>query len=416
MYMVKSEQERFGWGYRVMPSFVYSTHGDGTKRRIAADNLPQALLRLKDDGVSVQSIDPDEQELDLRLPLSTRRLLPSVYTQLAGMLDEGLGIGESLRRIAAELRAPKLRLSLMALGDAADDGLSLSEAMARQPAIYAATVRAAVRSGETTGDLPGALRGLSEHQRALMLMSRGLSLPLIYPVFILAVAGAYMVFIATFIFPKFMQLFMDLGMEGSDFPAPTRMAIVLSRVTPMIVLGLVIAFGALWLAWRAYDRSRRGMYTFGLWRLRLPVVGRVALYTALARATSTLAMLLRGGVDTVTALRLASDAAGDLVVSTALRRAEAVYQDGGSIVEGLRETHALPDEFVFRMGVAQSEGYLADVLDNIASDYMEATEQLVRRWVIIAGPVTVILLGIVVGFVATASFLPLIGIISNLSQ
>ena len=68
------------------------------------------------------------------------------------------------------------------------------------------------------------------------------------------------------------------------------------------------------------------------------------------------------------------------------------------------------------MGVAQSEGYLADVLDYIASDYMEATEQLVRRWVIIAGPVTVILLGIVVGFGATASFLPLIGIIGNLSQ
>ena len=416
MYMAKSEQERFAWGYEVMPSFVYSTHGDSTKRRIAAANLPQALLRLKDDGVSVQTIDPDEQELDLRLPLSARRLLPSVYVQLAGMLDEGLGTGESLRRVVAELRAPKVRLSLMALGDAVDDGVSLSEAMARQPGIYVPTVRAAVRAGETTGDLPGALRDLSEHQRELMLMSRGLSLPLIYPIFILAVAGGYIVFVASFIFPKFVQLFTDLGMEGSDFPAPTRMAMALSHVTPMIVLGLLIAFGALWLAWRAYDRSRRGMYSFGLWRLRIPIFGRVALYTALARATSTLAMLLRGGVDTVTALRLASDAAGDQVVGMALRRAEAVYEDGGSIVEGLRETHALPDEFVFRMGVAQSEGYLAEVLDNIASDYMEATEQLVRRWVMISGPVIVIALGIVVGFMGIASFAPLIGIIGNLSQ
>ncbi len=399
-----------------MPSFVYSTHEDSTRRRISAESLPQALLRLKDDGVAVERIDPDGQELDLRLPLSTRRLLPAVYTQFAGMLDEGLGMGESLRRVAAELRAPKLRLSLMALGDATDDGLSLSEAMAQQPGIYVATVRAAVRAGETTGDLPAALRGLSEHQRELMVMSRGLSLPLIYPVFILAVAGAYTLFVATFIFPKFMQLFLDLGMEGSDFPAPTRMAMALTRMMPAILIALFIAFGALWLSWRAYDRSRRGMYTFGLWRMRLPIYGRVALYTALARATSTLAMLLRGGVDTVTALRLASDAAGDRVVSTALRRAEAVYQDGGSIVDGLRETKALPDEFVFRMGVAQSEGYLADVLDNIASDYMEATEQLVRRMVMIAGPATVIALGLIVGLIGTASFLPLIGVVSNLSQ
>ncbi len=399
-----------------MPSFVYSVHGESAKHRIAADNLPQALLRLQDRKAPVLTIEPEADELDLRLPAASRRLLPAVYLQLAAMLDEGLAASAALRRIAAELRPPKLRLSLIAVADGVDNGLNLSEAMARQPSVYALTVQAAVRAGETTGDLSGALRAVSDHQRNLLLISRNLTIPLIYPVLILLIAAVYSVFVSSFIFPKFLQLFYDLGMERSDFPASTRMAIALSNALPAIVLGLLVVGGALYLAWRAYSHANRGLLTLGLWRLRIPIVGQIALYTALARATSTLAVLLRGGVDTLTAIRLAREAAGDRVVSTALRRAEVVYEDGGTIVEGLRETEALPEEFIFRMAAAQDAGYTATVLDNIASDYMDAADRLVRRWVLVAGPAIVILMGIVIGFTCIATFSPLIGVISNLTQ
>jgi len=399
-----------------MPSFVYSARGESTTRRIAADNLPQAMLRLRDQDVAVRSIRAEREELELQLSGPERRMLPAVYEQLAGMMDEGLPIGESLRRIGTELRSQRLRLSLVALADAVENGLSLSEGMGRQPDAYPATVRAAVRAGEAAGDLSRALRSVADHQRELMQMSRGISVPLVYPLIILIIAVAYALFVSTFIFPKFVQLYFDLGMEGSDFPAPTRVVLAVSRVLPMILVGMFVAVGMLYLAWRAYERSSRGMYDFGLWRLRIPIAGRVMMYTALARACSTLAMLLRGGVDALSALRLAREAAGDRVVGLALRRAEAVYEDGGDLVDGLRETGTLPEEFIFRISAATDSGAMADALDNIAADYMDASDSLVRRWVVISGPVIVIILGLGIGFTGFATFAPLIGVVQNLSQ
>lgn len=399
-----------------MPSFIYSVAGESAKRHLAADSLPQALLRLQAEGVTVQSIRAESEELALQLSGPERRMLPSIYEQLAGMVDEGLPLGECLRRIAFELRTRRLRLSLMALADAVENGLALSGGMARQPDCYPATVRAALRAGEASGDLSGALRSVAEHQRELLQMTRGVSVPLVYPIIILIVAAGYALFVSTFIFPKFMQLYLDLGMESSDFPGPTRMVIAVTRVLPMVLVGLFVACGLLYLAWRTYERTARGMYGFGLWRMRMPIVGRVVLYTALARATSTLAMLLRGGVDTLTALGLAREAAGDRVVALALRRAEAVFADGGDLVEGLRETGTLPEEFIFRISAATGSGAVDDALDHIASDYMDAADRLVRRWVVIAGPVIVIILGLGIGFVGFASFLPLIGVVQNLSQ
>ena len=180
----------------------------------------------------------------------------------------------------------------------------------------------------------------------------------------------------------------------------------------MILVILVAFCVAMWLWMR---RTEQGRFNLGLTRLRIPIFGEVAIYTDLARAAQTLSLLLRGGVDTVRALRLSREAVQEPALAVALRRAGLVVEEGGTITEGLRETQLLPDEFIFRIGAAEQSGALPDVLQHISEEYVEYADRLARKWVVISGPVIVIILAAVLGFIGISMFLPLSYTIGGLS-
>jgi len=287
--------------------------------------------------------------------------------------------------------------------------------MAQQPKTYSPVVRASVRAGEQAGNLTQALRLLARQQHDLARIASGMAFPLIYPVVICSLAFSIIVFVASFIFPKFMQLYADLGMEMSDLPLSARAVMALHSALPLALLAVLVVAGLLVVFWVWARRTQHGNFSLGLARLRVPIFGEVALYTALARFASTLAVLLRGGVETVTALRLSRCAANEPAVTMALRRAEAAVESGGRIVEGLRETGALPDEFTFRLGAAEARGDLTAALDGIADEYTRYADHLARKWVLISGPVIVVMLALVIGFIVFAMFSPIVGIVASLS-
>ncbi len=398
-----------------MPAFWYVSEASAERRRIEADSLPQALLRLRDAGVTVveAGADPPPQRRRSRIPWRT---LIAVYDQLAEMGEQGAPLDRGLRAIAAETGDARLTASLRALAIDIEDGRSLGEAMTMQPGTFPPEVGAAVLAGEEAGDLPGALRSLAGGQRAIARIAGGMAFPLIYPVLVGLVGLGIFGFVATFIFPKFMQLFLDLGLEQSDFPAPTRLAWSLVSRTGVGYLVFGLAALAVFGLWQWMRRTEQGRFNLGLVRLRVPIFGEVSVYTDLARVAAALSVLLGGGVETVRALRLGRGVAQEPAVRLALRRAGLTVAEGGSIVDGLRDTKLLPEEFVFRLGVAERDGTLPEVLRTIADEYVTHADRLARKWVVVSGPVVVIILAVVIGFIGLSMFLPLIGIIQNLSQ
>ncbi|MGC9318757.1 MAG: type II secretion system F family protein [Armatimonadota bacterium] len=398
-----------------MPAFWYTTEASSQRQIIEAESLPQALLRLRERGAAVLRAG--------RLPTAERewphvpwRSLIAVYEQLAATVEQGAPLDRGLRAIAAESADTQLSTSLRALATDLEEGRTLSEAMALQPRTYTPEVVAAVRAGEEGGDLADALRRLARSQRRIAQIASGMAFPLVYPLLVAVIAVGILGFVAAFIFPKFMQLFLDLGMEKSDFPAPTRAVMKIVDVIPigLVILALIVGFAVvLWLWMR---RTEQGRFNLGLARLRIPIFGDVSIYTDLARVSQTLSLLLAGGVEAVRSLRISRDAAQEPALELALRRASLAVEEGGTIAEGLRETELLPDEFVFRLGVAEVQGELPAVLQEIADEYVSHASRLGRKWVIVAGPITVVLLALFIGIVGISMFLPLVGIISNLSQ
>ena len=398
-----------------MAGFWYTIDGSSAPQRVEAENLPQALLQLQEAGVEVDATGPISGGVREMQSIGWRSLI-GVYEQLAAMVDQGAPLHEGLRSIAAESTNRNLQSALRALALEVEQGRSLAEAMSLQPNVWPPVVVSSLRAGEEAGDLPSALKALADQQRRMAKIASGMAFPLVYPVLIAFIALGIFGFVATFIFPKFMQLFYELGMEKSDFPAPTRfMSYALGQVPLVVImLGVLVAFFiGMWLWMR---RTEQGRFNLGLTRLRIPIFGEVSIYTDLARVSRTLSLLVRGGVDTVRALRLSRDAAEEPVLALALRRAGLVVEEGGTITEGLRETELLPDEFIFRMGVAEKSGALADVLERISEEYVEHADRLARKWVIVSGPVIVVILAVVLGFIGISMFLPLVGVVQNLSS
>lgn len=402
-------------GRRNMAGFWYTAGGSSARQRLEAENLPQGLLKLQSSDAQVSSAGAITGE-----PRESRRIpwrsLIGVYEQLATMVEQGAPLHSGLRSIAGETSDRNLATALRALAAEVEQGRSLAEAMSLQPGIWSPVTISALHAGEEAGDLPAALGHLAHQQRRLAQIASGMAFPLVYPVLIALLALGIFGFVAMFIFPKFMTLFLELGMERSDFPSSTRFLMSTFAQIPLVLLilaALIAFFVVMYLSMR---RTEQGRFNLGLTRLRVPLFGEVSIYTDLARVSRTLALLLRGGVDTVRALRLSREAAQEPVLGLALRRAGLVVEEGGTIAEGLRETQLLPDEFIFRVGVAEKSGGLADVLERISEEYIDHADRLARKWIVVSGPVIVVILAVVLGFIGVSMFAPLVGVGVGLSQ
>jgi type II secretory pathway component PulF len=400
-----------------LPKIWYTTDAEPLRRQyLEAESLPEALSVLHARGPRVTGA---AVQLPPRTapPRPSWRLLTSVYEQLASLLDQGQELSGALRRLAAESVTARLSRALAALSDRASQGGTLSEAMADQPQLFAEMVVSAVAAAEASGDLPDGLRSLAEHQRELDHLGADLALPLVYPFFLMCVIGLLVIVMPTWlILPKFVSLYRELGLKDDEFPLITRMYMEFSTFIQHFGPPLLIAVVVAAILYLVRSRARAGRLEVRPFGIPVPFFGRLAQSTALARAAASLRLLLRYGVPVHESLRLSGAASGSRHVSLALRRAEYVLREGGSLSQGLRETGLLPESFVVSLAGAEASGDLTEVLRHLETDYLREVNHLSRSWVAVAGPVVVIAMGLVVGTMALATFLPLVTIIQQLSS
>ncbi|MGE5531299.1 MAG: type II secretion system F family protein, partial [Bacteroidota bacterium] len=291
-----------------MGRFWYTTAvAPELRKTIEAGDLPAALLRLQAAGETVLASGSDEPVRELRPPVRLRTMLPSLFEQLANLLDDGVPLPNALLLLSRDMPGPVSR-PLIALLHDVEQGESLSEAMARQPHVFRPMLAAAVRAGEEAGDPASALRALSAQQHELENLVSKVALPLAYPLTILTWFATIILFIVTFITPKFLELYRDLGMTNDKFPLPTVLLMAATRLAPWAFFLFIVPLLALAAVYTARRSALRGNFDIQLFRMRVPVFGNLDILTGIARLSSSLALLLRQGVPTPQALLLAAEA------------------------------------------------------------------------------------------------------------
>lgn len=401
-----------------MATYWYAVTGAPVSERriLHAPSLPAALKTLQARGESVARLGLEEPPRYLRARPAAELDLLTTYRQLAAALRGGASLVDALVLVGRDSPNPRLVRALSRAVEAVQEGAPLWEGLDASPRVFRPEVVAVVKAAELSGRLPEALEALAEQGDATFGLVQRATVALVYPTFVAGVAASVLSFFCTFILPKFVSLFRELGMTDDKFPLVTlitmRIGQTLSWLTPWVSL-VVIAL-VVW--YFIYRRTASGRMEMDYWWMRVPVLGQLAFSAAVAQVLFLLGLLIRQRVPAPLALRLAGDASGSEALGAALRRAEATVAQGGTVAAGLREAQALPPALLWRLSSAERNGTLPEACEALARLYVSTTEALTRRTLALVEPIAVIILGCVVVCAGLGMFLPLVSIISELSQ
>jgi type IV pilus assembly protein PilC len=340
--------------------------------------------------------------------------------QLATLIDSGLPLLRGLTVLAKQEPNPVLRGTINHLADSVQGGSTFSEGLAQHPRIFNKLYVNMVKAGELGGVLEVVLTRLAEYQEKAHKLKNKIVSAMVYPIIVMFIAVAILVFLMLFIVPKFKEMFAE--MEGAELPMISRIVFGASDFMIRNPYGLpnavwiflvIMGFAFLFNLWGRTKGGRRAIDTM---KLKIPIIGDIQRKTAIARFSRTLGTLVTSGVPILQALNITRDTAGNVVVSGAIDQVHEAVKEGESIVTPLQASGVFPAMVISMVDVGEETGQLPEMLLKIADVYDDEVDNAVSALTSILEPVMIVILAMVVGSVVFALFLPLIKIIQTMGQ
>ena len=332
--------------------------------------------------------------------------------QLSTLQDAGLPILRSLRILEGQSKPGPLKNSLIGVIEDIESGSTLSEAMGKQPKAFDNLYVNMVKAGEAGGALEIILQRLAEFKERSQSLKRKVQGAMIYPVAVITVATGIVGFIMYWIIPKFKKIFQDFGIE---LPAITTTLIYISDWVVnyfYLIPAIPIVF---WLMVKIIKKNKTGEYVVDWIWLKIPILGKIVEKSIVARTSRTLGTLISSGVPILEALIIARDTAGNAVFRRAFDNIYAAIREGESMAVPLKEARIVDDMVVNMVDVGEETGALDTMLYKIADVYDEEVSVLVEGLINLLEPLMVVILGLIVGFIVIALFMPLIKLLNSLS-
>lgn len=338
--------------------------------------------------------------------------LTTFTRQLSTLQDAGLPILRSLRILEAQAKPGPLKASLDGVIEDIESGNTLSEAMAKQPKCFDNLYVNMVKAGEAGGALEIILQRLAEFKERAQSLKKKVQGAMIYPVAVITVASLIVGFIMYWIIPKFKKIFLDFGTE---LPGITLMLMAMSDIVVSYFYLFPAIPLALWIFIKIVKKNKKGAFIVDWIALRIPLLGKIISKSVTARTCRTLGTLISSGVPILEAIIIARDTAGNMVFQKAFDTIYAAIREGETMAVPLREARIVDDIVVNMVDVGEETGALDNMLYKVADVYDEEVAVLVDALVSLLEPLMVIILGLIVGFIVIALFMPLIKLLNDLS-
>ena len=340
------------------------------------------------------------------------KLLCTFTRQLSTLQDAGLPVLRSLRILEGQSRPGALKNALMDVIEDIEGGHTLSEAMGKQPKAFDNLYVNMVKAGEAGGALEVILQRLAEFKEKAQSLKRKIVGAMIYPAAVITVAVVIVSFIMIFIIPKFKEIFVGFGVE---LPPPTVLLIAMSDWMMSYWYMLFIGPIAFVIFIKIVKKNKTGAYVVDWLSLRIPLIGKILHIGTIARVTRTLGTLIASGVPILEGLLIARNTAGNTVFVRAFDNIYTAIREGETIAVPLRESRIVDDMVVNMVDVGEETGALDDMLYKVADVYDEEVEVRVESLVSLLEPLMVVVLGLIVGFIVIALFMPLVKLLNDLS-
>lgn len=328
--------------------------------------------------------------------------------QLATLFEAGLPLDRALSILEELAPNPKMKALVSDLLHSVRGGSSLSDALAKHhPRPFSRLYINMVRAGEKGGVLEISLRRLAEFLEARASFREALTSALIYPAIIALVSFGAIVFLMTFVVPRFEAIFNDLGQA---IPLPTQILLTVSGgMRTYWWVGPLIALIAL-LAWRVWTGTPEGRLQKDQTLLRLPLMGRLSLKIETARFTRTLGTMLKSGVPVLGALAVVGDMMTNQVIGRAVERLAEGVKRGTTVAAGMKEHGPFPSLAIHMVRVGEETGRLEDMLLKAADTFETDVRTELRRVTALLGPVIIVVMGVLVAFIVVAMLLAIFSI------
>jgi type IV pilus assembly protein PilC len=344
---------------------------------------------------------PSSHTGSARIRLSQKERL-QLLEQFATLIDSGIQIASALQSMRQQCQEPRVAAVLHTLEQGVTAGLPLSSVMASMPRAFPAMLTQMVRAGEATGQLGEMMTRTVEMMEIEASMRSRVRSAMIYPGVMLALTVGVVVFLLTYIVPKFEKLF-----RGKPLPTPTRMLLLLGEGTREYGLWVLAALAVAAIAAFLFVRTRRGARALDGVLLHMPVVSGIYRTAAITRSIRTLGLLLQSGVPVHQALEHTEEVAASPALSALWRRARNNVVGGRSLLEAVRGSPLLGPTFEQLVAAGEATATLDRVMLKASQQYTKDLERRIRDLITLIEPAMVILMGGVVGFVALSIMLPI---------
>jgi type IV pilus assembly protein PilC len=406
-----------------MATFAYSGRTRGgetvTGERIA-ETMDAAVAALRRERIVVTRITPAKKADAAAAPKPTGRLGRKVRSknlavftrQFSVMIDAGLPLVQCLDILGNQEEDRNFAAVILQTRTQVESGASLADAMRKHPKSFDSLYTNMVAAGEAGGILDTILKRLATYIEKAVKLSGQVKSAMIYPTAVIVIAALVVAVILWKVIPTFAQLFQGLG---ADLPLPTRVVIWMSEslVSYFPILAIAGIVGA-W-SFRTYYKTDNGRHVVDRVMLRLPILGLILRKIAVARFCRTLATLISSGVPILDGLEITAKTAGNAIVEDAIMSTRKSIERGETISAPLKETAVFPAMVVQMIGVGEATGALDTMLAKIADFYEEEVDTAVAGLLTLLEPVMIAVLGVIVGGIVIAMYLPIFDLISKLT-
>jgi len=396
-----------------MPIFIYSgrTRGGQTiAGEMEAANREAVIAKLRSQQIIATAVKAKPKDISFSFGSGVTEKDIVIFTrQFATMIDAGLPLVQCLEILSSQNENKIFKKALVEIRQSVEGGNTFAAALKNHPKIFTSLYANMVEAGEAGGILDTILNRLAQYMEKAMALKGKVKSAMIYPSTIISVAVTVVVFLLIFVIPTFKSMFEGFG---ATLPLPTLIVLEASRLMIAFSLYIVVGSGVAIYALRLWYKTNAGRTVVDGLLLKSPVFGILIRKVAVAKFTRTLGTLISSGVAIMDGLDITARTAGNKIVEAAVLKTRASIAEGKTIADPLKESGVFPPMVVQMIAVGEATGALDAMLGKIADFYDEEVDQAVTNLTSLLEPMLMVFLGIVIGGVVIAMYLPIFKLVS----
>jgi len=384
--------------------------GNELSGQIQAESRNEVIASLKQKGLFLLKVEPQNRlSLILKSPARMGNRVnikdKAIFThQLATLLKAGMKLTVALNTLSKQTKNKHFRIVIAQIHDDIEQSCSLSEAMSKHSKIFSNIHTSIIKAAEQSGALSETLTVLSGQLKNQASVSSRIKSALIYPIFLLAVSALVVGVLMAFVIPKFIELFINTNQK---LPLPTKILINVTGTMKnswwMVVLVMVVGICAILPALK----NRRFKMLFDSLLLNLPIAGTLNKKLQLARFARTLGSLLNGGVRILSALQTTKGTTNNIAFADDIFCLEQQILKGSTLAEAMLAQKYFSEIAANMVAIGEETGALPEMLLELADMYDNESESAIGSMTTLLGPLMIVVLGLIIGFVVLAILMPI---------